>query len=781
MRPCRLLPILLATLALAGASFAGSAPPNVLFTSREGDPAGRNEIQPAMASLPSGRTLAAWVEATSGTSGSLRVHAAASFDSGATFVPLGQPPAPSTFYWRIEPALAADPGRDRVWLCGTVTDGVSTAGVAVVDAALAGGSVTWGTPRLVTTFASTTVAFPTVAFAVDSASGALHVLHIPFAASGPTTNFHVFHYRSLDGGLSWSAAAQLSETADAGEVSAPAIASGSPGVLQAAWVAPTPAGGSRVMTRRSTDNGANWGTASEVDSIAVGVAFRVGQSGSVFAAQFSMAMGPYGKYADLAYFAWSEPLSGHLSTFPDPTAQPSKVEAEPNDSSLAATPSAIGHVWRGGFASAGDVDTWSFGATTGQDFFFTADSGNAGGMQLMILAPDGVRRLANISLTAGSGSRALWSAPAGGTYYLRLRPLGTPPGGNAYRVRSMVAVQPFGRSRDASDLRLVRTSSGGAPFNRTTLGITAEGRFDAAPAVHFDPQGRPALSWFGTSSGALAAATDLLLVPNLMSFGAGSVVTLTDTTTDWSVPNGGGLQRPSLHRNESWLRFGFTDARRGDTDLFTTGLDCRVEFAASAPVAQGVAPGQAGAIAMPIANRSLLVPAPVTARVSAARDWGTVVPVEVTVPAASESPAMLAFAVPESAAAGPQVWVIELLGETGAVLDTHTTVLDVEPALLGVAPTAPAELALAPLAPQPVRGPAALRFRLPAAGHATLEVFGVRGERVRTLHSGPLGAGEHGATWDLRDGSGRAVPGGLYFVRLRAGQGTRVVRAMLVR
>lgn len=66
-------------------------------------------------------------------------------------------------------------------------------------------------------------------------------------------------------------------------------------------------------------------------------------------------------------------------------------------------------------------------------------------------------------------------------------------------------------------------------------------------------------------------------------------------------------------------------------------------------------------------------------------------------------------------------------------------------------------------APNPARGHA--RIGLAAGGHAAtgrVEVYSVRGERVRSLALGDGGP----ATWDLRDDAGRPVPTGLYFVRL---------------
>lgn len=92
---------------------------------------------------------------------------------------------------------------------------------------------------------------------------------------------------------------------------------------------------------------------------------------------------------------------------------------------------------------------------------------------------------------------------------------------------------------------------------------------------------------------------------------------------------------------------------------------------------------------------------------------------------------------------------------------------------------APARLALAPPSPNPARSATRLSFTLPRAGHARLELLDAQGRIVRTLFDGPAAAGANESAWDLRDARGGAVPAGLYFAQLRAGE-RREVRRLVV-
>jgi len=84
-------------------------------------------------------------------------------------------------------------------------------------------------------------------------------------------------------------------------------------------------------------------------------------------------------------------------------------------------------------------------------------------------------------------------------------------------------------------------------------------------------------------------------------------------------------------------------------------------------------------------------------------------------------------------------------------------------------PVAPRISALAPPRPAPFSGSTRLAFELAAPGEARLEVFDVRGARLRTLVSGSQTAGRHELEWHGEDDGGRRLPPGVYLLRLKAG------------
>ncbi len=89
---------------------------------------------------------------------------------------------------------------------------------------------------------------------------------------------------------------------------------------------------------------------------------------------------------------------------------------------------------------------------------------------------------------------------------------------------------------------------------------------------------------------------------------------------------------------------------------------------------------------------------------------------------------------------------------------------------VGGGPGARSALALS-AGPNPARERVTLGFTLAREGHARLEVFGLRGERIATLASGVLSPGRHAHTWDM----GSLAPG-VYHARLTSDTGTAVAR-----
>lgn len=92
-----------------------------------------------------------------------------------------------------------------------------------------------------------------------------------------------------------------------------------------------------------------------------------------------------------------------------------------------------------------------------------------------------------------------------------------------------------------------------------------------------------------------------------------------------------------------------------------------------------------------------------------------------------------------------------------------------------------ATLTLQSAAPNPFTRGTTLRFALPRAGSAAIEVFDLSGRRVRTIERGERAAGEHAVTWDGRGDGGERLGAGLYFVRLTLGGEWRTRRVVLAR
>jgi outer membrane protein assembly factor BamB len=99
--------------------------------------------------------------------------------------------------------------------------------------------------------------------------------------------------------------------------------------------------------------------------------------------------------------------------------------------------------------------------------------------------------------------------------------------------------------------------------------------------------------------------------------------------------------------------------------------------------------------------------------------------------------------------------------------------------LTAVAPA----IALRPLgvSPNPCRESARIDFALPAAGPACLAVFDSNGRRVRSLLDGEAPAGSRSLRWDGRDEDGRALPSGVYFLRLAQGREVWQGRVVIAR
>lgn len=83
--------------------------------------------------------------------------------------------------------------------------------------------------------------------------------------------------------------------------------------------------------------------------------------------------------------------------------------------------------------------------------------------------------------------------------------------------------------------------------------------------------------------------------------------------------------------------------------------------------------------------------------------------------------------------------------------------------------------------PNPFNPRITLSLALPRAGRVTVDIFDVRGRKVRDLLASELPAGVQQVAWDGADDRGRVLGAGLYFARLRAHGEARVFKLTLLK
>ena len=83
--------------------------------------------------------------------------------------------------------------------------------------------------------------------------------------------------------------------------------------------------------------------------------------------------------------------------------------------------------------------------------------------------------------------------------------------------------------------------------------------------------------------------------------------------------------------------------------------------------------------------------------------------------------------------------------------------------------------------PNPFNPSTRIAFTLEGVGQVPVQVdvYDLRGQRVRHIHDGLLAAGNHGLTWDGRNTDGQVLSSGTYLARVRAGEDVRSLKLVL--
>jgi hypothetical protein len=83
--------------------------------------------------------------------------------------------------------------------------------------------------------------------------------------------------------------------------------------------------------------------------------------------------------------------------------------------------------------------------------------------------------------------------------------------------------------------------------------------------------------------------------------------------------------------------------------------------------------------------------------------------------------------------------------------------------------------------PNPFNPMCTIRYEIPKAGRVSLRIFDVSGSLVRTLVDAWREPGAYSEVWDGRGDAGKALPSGVYFYRLEAGDFVATRKMVLLR
>ncbi|MBW6514530.1 MAG: T9SS type A sorting domain-containing protein [Candidatus Syntrophosphaera sp.] len=83
--------------------------------------------------------------------------------------------------------------------------------------------------------------------------------------------------------------------------------------------------------------------------------------------------------------------------------------------------------------------------------------------------------------------------------------------------------------------------------------------------------------------------------------------------------------------------------------------------------------------------------------------------------------------------------------------------------------------------PNPFNPDVNIAFNLASSARVKLDIYNIRGQKVKSLMEGTLPGGAHNLKWDGRDQSGRGVASGVYFARVNTKNETQIIKMMLMK
>ncbi|MDY6915024.1 MAG: T9SS type A sorting domain-containing protein [Candidatus Cloacimonadota bacterium] len=83
--------------------------------------------------------------------------------------------------------------------------------------------------------------------------------------------------------------------------------------------------------------------------------------------------------------------------------------------------------------------------------------------------------------------------------------------------------------------------------------------------------------------------------------------------------------------------------------------------------------------------------------------------------------------------------------------------------------------------PNPFNPETTINYEMTQPGNVTIEIYNIKGQKIKTLVNSTKDAGEHSVVWNGRDESGNSVSSGVYFYKMQAGKYTSTKKMILMK
>jgi hypothetical protein len=772
-----------------GAQGVAGLPVNTRVNDPAGDAANAGQAEEAIAFWgPYG--LCAWNDGQGLVAGTHTQGVGTSNDRGVSWIDAGTPPTAGAtggtiLAWTSDPSVSLNARTGAFYYCALFNGPFDTNGIAVVRATFPGGVLTWDVPRVVGVVSSGFEMHDKEWLVADSTTGNLYLTYTHFVQGG---NEIVFR-RSRDDGVSWDPAITLSGPYSSGLVQGSRPVVGPDGELYVVWKEIGLVDVDYILIRKSTDFGASFGSETVVtdffDNYGTGApGFNRDRAISYPSIAVDRTSGPN---RGRVHVAWSETVAW-VNDLLGTTGAKSEVE---NDNFFSrATPFTAGNVLCGAFKDTTDIDLFSWPATQGTTYLFYCDSVPRPFYTMRVFCgADTLTRLAYSGHVSASGpyeSFIVFTAPATGTYYLRMFYLSGGAGIGGYRIQTGAHTPgPGDRGRDRRDTFATWSDGGGTWSAPARVNDDAPLYDNWLPEVAAGADGCPYVVWYDwrDATGNCGGSSHLYVTRSTdggTTWAANQRATSSATAWTTTLSNIAPNQGDYVHTftDSSAVQLAWADGRLGTADVFAATVENGFRLA-GCPVGQLLVPGGTVPVGVQLSNLNPLFANTYYYRMTSTRAWPLPAPGTLDVGAASAGTIALDIAVPDTAAPG-EVMLSLTVHDTKAVLRDSCRFMVISPELLAVGET-PLPFALRPVAPNPARGTARLEYSLPRAAALRLRIYGLRGEQVRSVVDGVRPAGLQSVVWDGRDDRGVPVPSGAYYVRLEAGGESRTRRLVLIR